>query len=222
MTETGDRGAFLRRLRNRLAAGVPENPAHPRPSRPSPLPIAVPRQLDREDLVASFTRAATAVNAEVHRVHGPTVPEDLLGELVARHGVRRAVRTTESAVDPVAAELARMGVDVMPLSIDNAADADLGLTSATYGIAATGSLVVEADVAGGRSASLLPPTHLCVLPVSRLVATTDPVLRDLGRPGRLPSNVVLITGPSRSGDIEQIITLGVHGPTVVHIVLTDE
>ena len=110
---------------------------------------------------------------------------------------------------------------VEPLSIEAAARADLGVTSATYGFATTGSVVQESDVAGGRTASLLPPVHLCVLPADRLVPSTAALLRTLGAPGRLPSNLVVITGPSRSGDIEQIITLGVHGPTALHIALLE-
>ena len=59
-----------------------------------------------------------------------------------------------------------------------------------------------------------------MLPIDRLVATPSDVLRRGDRP--LPSNRVLVTGPSRTGDIEQIITLGVHGPTALEIlVLTD-
>ncbi len=121
----------------------------------------------------------------------------------------------------VGAELRALAVEVEPLSIETAARADLGVTSATYGLATTGTVVQESAVAGGRTASLLPPVHLCVLPATRLVPSTSAVLRGLGAPGRLPSNLVLITGPSRSGDIEQIITLGVHGPTALHIVLLE-
>ena len=95
--------------------------------------------------------------------------------------------------------------------------ADLGVTSAIAAVAATGSVVVDAAAAGGRGASLLPTVHLCVVPRARLVATPSDVLRRGAMP--LPSNRVLVTGPSRTGDIEQIITLGVHGPTAVHVLL---
>jgi len=121
----------------------------------------------------------------------------------------------------VAAALGRVGVEVDEYTRERGAAADLGVTSAVAAIAATGSLVLESSAAGGRGASLLPRVHLCVLPAARLVASTADVLRPFsGGGGTLPSNLVLVTGPSRTGDIEQILTLGVHGPVAVEIVLT--
>ena len=219
MTQTGDRAAFLGRLRHRLRHGVPHGGAHAPPAPPGEVPLVRSLVLDREDLPASFERAATAVAASVHRVAGEVVPVELLADLVRRHAVQRAVVSAEPAARAVGATLEGLGVVVSPLSTREAAEADLGVTSATFGIAATGSVVQEADVAGGRTASLLPRIHLCLLPSDRLVATTAEVLRRLPARERMPSNLVLITGPSRSGDIEQIITLGVHGPTAVHVLL---
>ena len=191
-----------------------------------PLPATVPEVeshlLDPHDLPGSFERAAKTVAAEVHRINGNRVPPELVAELVERYGVKRAVISAEPEAAAVADELRALAVEVEPLSIEAAARADLGVTSASYGLATTGTVVQESAVAGGRTASLLPPVHLCVLPASRLVPSTSAVLRTLGAPGRLPSNLVLITGPSRSGDIEQIITLGVHGPTALHIALLEE
>jgi L-lactate dehydrogenase complex protein LldG len=74
--------------------------------------------------------------------------------------------------------------------------------------------------AGGRLASLLPPVHICVLPADRIVAAPADVLRGLGHdPGALPSSLVLVTGPSRTGDIEQLLTIGAHGPTALHVIV---
>lgn len=216
-----DQRVFLARVRRRLTTPVPANPAHPMPPLPPSVPQVVSRLLDPDDLAGSFARAATAAAIDVHRVQGDEVPPDLIAELVETHDVRRAVISAEPEAAAVAVELRALAVDVEPLSLEAAARADLGVTSATYGLATTGSIVQESAVAGGRTASLLPKVHLCVLPASRLVPSTASVLRALGAPGRLPSNLVLVTGPSRSGDIEQIITLGVHGPTSLHVVLLE-
>jgi len=219
--ETGDRTAFLGRLRARLAEGVPANPAHPLPG---PLtdgvPFVVSQLLDPDDLVGSFVRNADAVRVVVTRVAGTAVPDDYVDELVATHSVRRAVISREPEAQQVGQLLAAGGVELAAVSKDASAAADLGVTSAIAGLATTGTVVQHSGRAGGRTASLLPPVHLCVLPASRIVASTAEVLRHLGE-RELPSNVALITGPSRSGDIEQIIALGVHGPLEVRVVILD-
>jgi L-lactate dehydrogenase complex protein LldG len=220
-TETGDRAAFVARLRERLAGGVPENVAHPLPPPLDAVPLVRSDRLDAGDVVGSFIRNAEATRAVVHdvTVDDGQVPDDLLADVVARHHVRRAVVSRQPEAEHVGVRLRRLGVDVAPISIEASSAADLGVTSAMSAIATTGTLVQDSHVVGGRSVSLLPPVHLCVLPVDRIVPTSAEVLRGLGDGRALPSNLVLITGPSRSGDIEQIMALGVHGPLAVEIVL---
>lgn len=227
--EHGDRDAFLARIAARPEGG-PTPPGGPRtPHPPPPAPTVVPevryRTLDGleqvvpDDLLPAFTTAALAAEARVH-APAPTGLADVVAELCRAHDVRRAVVTAEPEAQALVPMLLDAGVAVSDHSLRTATDADLGVTGTIAGIAATGSVVVDADRAGGRGASLLPRVHLAVLPVDRLVATPSDVLRRGPRP--LPSNRVLITGPSRTGDIEQIITLGVHGPTALEIlVLTD-
>ena len=217
MSETGDRTAFLRVVGDRVTTPPPANLAHPSPGGGGEPPIVEHLDLDPEDLVGTFQRAATRVEA---RVHPPGF--DVLATLVEEHHVGRAVVTAEPGLEAATEALRAAGVTVEPYSVEAGATAGLGLTGAVAGVAATGSLVLDAAVAGGRGAGLLPRVHVCVLPIDRLVPTTAEVFAPLqGHPERLPSNLVLVTGPSRTGDIEQILTLGVHGPVAVEILLSE-
>lgn len=214
--ETGDRRAFLATARRRLAGGVHTNPVHVPPT-----PMAVPPEvgftaLDLDDLVGSFVTMATEVDAVVHRV-GPGSVGASLVELARQHEVTTVVRSAEPDLDPLAEILTEAGLTVDPYSPDVVATADLGITAAVAGIAATGSLVLDASVAGSRAVGLLPPVHLCLLRADQLVATPADVLHPLS--AGAPSSLVLVGGPSRTGDVEQILTLGVHGPRHVHILL---
>jgi L-lactate dehydrogenase complex protein LldG len=216
--ETGNRQAFLDRLRRRLTEPVPANPAHPLPPPLDVLPSVRSSLLDPADVIGSFVRNATSVRVTVHDVAGLDVPPDVIADIVERHGVERAVVTREPEAVRVGDLLRAAGVVVDEATIETCASAHLGVTGATAAIATTGTVVLRSDTTGSRSASLLPPVHLCVLAASRVVGTSTDVLAGLGA-APMPSNVVLITGPSRSGDIEQIITVGVHGPPVVEVVL---
>jgi L-lactate utilization protein LutC len=214
--ETGDRAAFLARIRGRLAGGVPANLAHPLPPPLDAVPMVHSSLLDPDDLTGSFVRNARSARAVVHEVDADRLPVEFLADLVGRHRVRVAVVSREPEAQAVGEVLETLGVEVRSVTKDASVQADLGVTSAVAAIATTGTLVQDSHVTGGRTASLLPPVHLCVLPVARIVPTSAEVLRHLGRQA-LPSNIVLITGPSRSGDIEQTMALGVHGPPVVEI-----
>jgi len=100
--------------------------------------------------------------------------------------------------------------------------ADIGITSADYALAATGTFVMLASPHEARLISLLPPVHTAVIPRSRILANLDELLSILPKPAEQTSSMVLITGPSRTADIEQILVRGVHGPGEIHAVIVEE
>jgi L-lactate utilization protein LutC len=99
------------------------------------------------------------------------------------------------------------------------ASLDYGITSADYALADTGTLVMLSSPQEARMISLLPPAHIAVVPEDRVLSSLDELLTLLPNPAEQTSSMVLITGPSRTADIEQILVRGVHGPGEVHAVL---
>ena len=92
-----------------------------------------------------------------------------------------------------------------------------GVSEASYGLADTGSVVLMASPEEPRARSLLPDAHVSLLREDRILAGLDELFAALG--GDLPSALAIVTGPSRSADIEQRLAVGVHGPGEVHVVL---
>ena len=99
------------------------------------------------------------------------------------------------------------------------ASADVGITSADYVLADTGTLVMLSSPREARLISLLPPAHLAVVPRERILTGLDELLAILPNPAEETSSMVLITGPSRTADIEQILVRGVHGPGQITVVI---
>lgn len=213
------RDEFLSVIRERLREPIPHNPLRPliAPAPDEPIRYAV----DLSNPEGRFIGAATGAGAEL-----VGTPADGLETILQR--VQEDVRASRVVVsdDPecegVGPILESLNVEVLPAG-DPAvvATADLGVTGAVCGVALTGSLVMDSARARTRLASLLPEVHLALLARERIAATPGDMLRQLTRwlPGGLPSNLVFITGPSRSADIELEITVGVHGPRRVLIAL---
>lgn len=98
-------------------------------------------------------------------------------------------------------------------------DIRIGITQADYALADTGTLVMFAEAGEGRALSLLPPIHIAVLEESRILAGLDELMeREPNFPAR-SSAMVFTTGPSRTADIERTLTVGVHGPGELHVVI---
>lgn len=99
------------------------------------------------------------------------------------------------------------------------ASAGFGITSADYALADTGSLVLFSSPAEARMISLLPPVHVAVVPRERILTSLDELLTEVPLPAERSSSMLLITGPSRTADIEQILVRGVHGPGEIHVIV---
>lgn len=99
--------------------------------------------------------------------------------------------------------------------------ADFGISSAAYALADTGTLVMIAAESEARMISLVPPVHIAIVPAERILSGLDELYTLLPKPADRSSSMVLITGPSRTADIEQILVRGVHGPREIHVVVVD-
>jgi L-lactate dehydrogenase complex protein LldG len=94
-----------------------------------------------------------------------------------------------------------------------------GITACDYALADTGTLVMLSSPQEARMISLLPPIHIAIVERERLLTGLDELLSLLPLPAEQTSSMVLITGPSRTADIEQILVRGVHGPGEIHVVV---
>jgi L-lactate dehydrogenase complex protein LldG len=101
------------------------------------------------------------------------------------------------------------------------AEAGVGITAADYALADTGTLVLFSSTEEARVISLLPPVHVAVFPASRILTGLDELLSMVPNPSERSSAMVLITGPSRTADIEQILVRGVHGPGKIFAVIVE-
>jgi L-lactate dehydrogenase complex protein LldG len=179
--------------------------AHPR----GPIP-----RVD-DDVVGRFRARAESMQTTTELVErGSEAPA------AAARYLRAAGLPLTGCVWPLLADLdwRGAGLDVAPRE---AKGEDLvGITGAFAGIAETGTLMVVSGPDTPASTSLLPETHIAVVPVGRIVKHMEDAW-DLARAelGQLPRAVNFISGPSRTGDIEQVIILGAHGPYRVHLIL---
>ncbi|HXY71602.1 MAG TPA: LUD domain-containing protein [Actinomycetota bacterium] len=108
--------------------------------------------------------------------------------------------------------LADAGCAAAPVSREAAASADLGVTGGVVGVCSTGSVLLRATPASPRIASLLPPAHVAILHEAALVPGFEELFDVLGEQLREANAAVLVTGPSRTTDIELQLVRGVHGP----------
>lgn len=239
------RDDFLARVRQEMARTEGLFPAVPatRPTDPAGAAAVVRERARRqtEALLARFRIEAERVGVEVHRANTIADAGELVLELATVRAVRRVATWGRRAMglgSAVAARLRKAGLEVAEASPDDVgsdaradlgprlAEADLGLTGADLAIAETGSLVLASGRGKGRGVSLLPPCHVALFGRDQLVSSLEEagVLLEAWQAAPGPgtgANVVLITGPSRTADIELTLTRGVHGPREVHAVFVD-
>jgi L-lactate utilization protein LutC len=207
------RDAILTKVRAALGRSVGQPIAEPPPVR---LRVT---EVDTETRVAGMLRAVEALAGKTRRA---ATGADALAYVVAVLDGKTAVASNA----PFLRECGIAGLAGVRSGFTDAAalravcaTADVGISSADYALADTGTLVMLASPAEARLISLLPPVHIAVVPKERVLSGLDELLTVLPRPAEQTSSMVLITGPSRTADIEQILVRGVHGPGEIHVVV---
>jgi L-lactate utilization protein LutC len=177
-----------------------------------------------EEMRASLRRAQAVV-------HGPVTPADAVSLVVERSAALAAdasvaVPATDDVLDAtdLLTSLRHAGLSLLtPDDPDWRArlpGALVGVTGALAGIAESGTLALGCGPGRPRAVSLTPDTHLCLLPVERIEPDFAAAFARASASG-LPPALVWVSGPSRSADIEKRITMGVHGPRSVEVVLVE-
>jgi L-lactate dehydrogenase complex protein LldG len=230
-----DQTSVLDDVRRALGRSVTGPSVPPSPLGPFIEPIF---EADAGERIARFTAEATAVCAQVHVVSDK---QKFAGQIVEQiAGICAAYKRQEIALsgaeifaelDLASAIAARGFTTFVPSETDHEqfvarlANCGAGVTAADYAIAETGTIVLSSDEPNALLVSLLPPVHIALLRSSQIAASLDEIISKVGqeRIGRPdPSrSVTLITGPSRTGDVELVLSIGVHGPKELHVIILD-
>lgn len=182
-----------------------------------------PRPAMPADLVARFVQRATDMESTVDRIGHPSeIPARVaayLGGLVLRPQLA-SQKSTQGVCWPEFAELDWSAAGLVIEARPTQGRDRLGITGCYCAIAETGTLVFLSGADTPTATTLLPDTHVAVVRADRVVSGMEEAFALIrSERGAMPRAMNMISGPSRTGDIEQTIVLGAHGPYRVHILL---
>ena len=205
------RGPLEGARRVELEARLAQPPRHLIPAR---------AQGSHPEQVALFVRMAEYALATVDQVARPNDAPAAVAAFLAREDL-----PTEVVMAPDIELAALPWADQPTLRVERRAARDgdkVSVTVAFAGIAETGTLLLRSGPDWPTTLNFLPDTHIVLLPTERIVGSYEDGWDLLRAPGQaMPRTINYITGPSRSGDIEQTMQLGAHGPLRLHVVIIE-
>jgi len=224
---SSDRERFLERVRRAVAEGNRAGTTVPLPSRGT-----VGYQGAGDDPLVRFGAELAAAGGQAHVVADRAGVLSVLLPLVRERAVRKVLIGGEPFLDSLDLAGTLRAEKIEVVSVDDLTDADrheqffaadLGLSGVDYLVAETGSVALRSRPEQPRSVSLLPPIHVAVAHRGQIVADLFDLFESrlgVDRDG-LPACLSLITGPSKTGDIELRLVTGVHGPGEIHVIVVD-
>ncbi len=214
-TITDSREQILADIRQTLRR-TSTSPVAPRPPILSP---RVPGSTEAE--IEKFLKEGAALGACGAQL-APAQLDGSLAELVKKESVHKAVLWNTERLQRlgIAEKLRTLGVDLIATDADKnvMAQADLGITEADFALPETGTLGLLSSPTQPRSVSLLPRVHLAI--IHRRAFRAD--LHQVFAEAKAHRYLIFITGPSRTSDIELIVTIGVHGPQVLYVWIVED
>lgn len=225
------RERFLNKINTNLPSSLlPEaSPEHPGSFRGYSFQADAP--VDR--LITSFRQELEVLSGHVYVLDNIEDTARKILDILDRHQARQIIAWDEAGLGLTGLRqaLAEAGITIVADDLStNSAErkarlaamdgVPVGLTGAQGGLADTGAVVLSSGSGRGRLASLLPPVHITLLSKSKLYPSLPAFLSANPTAVAGGSNLVLIAGPSRTGDIEMTLSMGVHGPGEVHVIIT--
>ncbi|MBC7951861.1 MAG: lactate utilization protein [Rhodospirillaceae bacterium] len=201
--------------RSRIMARLKAAPVSPAPELPAwSAPVYLP-----EERLARFTALMQALHSEVYEVTAADWPERLR-TILSNRGVDRVMYAPATPAGRQLAEswtsdaptLVAYDRPVEDLKETLVSGVDAAVTTTLGGIAETGTLVLWPTADEPRLMSLLPPIHVALVKAESVVDNLAGLIAQAGWAKAMPTNAVLISGPSKTADIEQTLAYGVHGP----------
>jgi L-lactate dehydrogenase complex protein LldG len=206
--------------------GALERPAAPPPAHYGARETAPPLSAaaHRVALAAQFGGELEAVGGHFFGLVSPPEARDRLAGLISDAGIRSVALGASVAcdVEMLVQPLTRQNLELIRLGRvkdearaalrERLANCDLGIIEADYAIAATGTFCIIATPERPSSLTILPPINFIVVAADRVLPTLAEVIEAVGPRNFAAHRVALITGPSRTADIEKMIVIGVHGP----------
>jgi len=180
-------------------------------------------QLERSARIALFRTMAEMVHATVDEADGPAEVPALIAAYLRQQNLPSRIRHGE---DRLLAELPwRDGAPTVERLSGRAEPSDeVSVSRAAAGVAETGTLILLSGPDNPTTLNFLPETHVAVIQGDDIVGSFEDVfdrVRSAYGTGQMPRTLNMITGPSRTGDIEQRLELGAHGPKRLHIIIVN-
>lgn len=226
---SSSRDRILSKLRS-VPAPFEDAPARPK----AYLPVTAIDDTSPQGLLARFSAELTRLKGEVFPVTGDEAARGKVLELLQAHKARSIlawdfahipVQDLRRAIEGAGIEIIQPEThdEFRAETLELSRDAEVGLTGADAAVAATGTLIVTTAPGKGRIPTVLAPVHIAVITLDQILPRLESWLaaeRARGMPSVANSaNICFITGPSRTGDIEMELILGVHGPGQVQVVV---
>jgi L-lactate dehydrogenase complex protein LldG len=174
-------------------------------------------------MVERFRLALEAVAGRCITVLDEREAAEAVRQIVEQKQARRVAVSDSTLVRSVLAQSPSQFELLENASASELFDCDLGVTSAQWAVAETGTLILESARERHRLASLVPPVHVAIIEARQIRQTLGEVLRALSERGvdGLSRAVTFITGPSRTSDIELTLAIGVHGPAELYVIIIE-
>lgn len=191
----------------------------------SPFQPVEPIDVERDSLVEVFKNSLEAVDGHCILVQNEQEVVQALTETIRRlQQTKLLARRIAISDAPEVERLIKLtDLEVDELAITPSASEvfhfDVGISQAQAGIAETGTLLLDSARERHRLVSLVPPVHIAIINASQIVETLGEALATLRREETLSPIVTLVTGPSRTADIELTLAIGVHGPQELFVIV---